>query len=76
MSKSAVALCVTKPVDSVDHRETGAKMRSLRIAAGVSLTQMADRLPMNLAQLSQMETGKRPWDEEKAARYVSALNAA
>lgn len=72
--KIAPPLCVMKPVDAVDHEATGAKMRQLRTNAGISLTEMAGRLPMNLAQLSQMETGKRPWNEAQAARYVAALN--
>lgn len=72
--KIPLALCVMKPADAIDHEATGAKMRQVRANAGITLTEMSARLAMNIAQLSQMETGKRPWDEEKAARYVAAIS--
>lgn len=74
MSKKISPLCVTKAAEVIDHEATGAKMRVMRMRALLSMTEMGSRLGMNLAQLSQMETGKRLWDEEKAARYVAALN--
>lgn len=74
MSKNISPLCVTKAAEVIDHEATGAKMRELRAQHRLSLTEVGQRLGMNLAQLSQMETGKRVWDEEKAARYVAALD--
>lgn len=66
-------LAVTKPVEVVDHVATGALMREKREAAGVSLREMGRRLGVSAAYLSDLELGKRAWNEDRAQNYAKAI---
>ena len=56
-----------------DYRELGAKLRTLREKAGLSLRKVADRLGVSVPYLSDLERGRRNWTEERRDAFLKAL---
>lgn len=56
------------------HREFGCLMRAQRIAAGLSLREMATILSEAHSALSDYENGNRRWSVEMARVYLSAIS--
>ena len=48
-------------------------MRSIRKKSGVSLREVARRMEFSAAYVSDLERGRQNWSEEKAARFLKAL---
>ena len=56
-----------------DWRAVGAKLRADREQAGLTQTEVAFRLGMSKAYVSDLERGARPWRTELVERYREAL---
>lgn len=61
-------LCV-KQVPVIDHKATGEYARKARKREGLSLREVARRMGMSAAFISDLERGNRNWTEELAAKY-------
>jgi predicted transcriptional regulator len=57
----------------ISHIETGKKMRQLRTDADISLREVARRLGISGAYLSDMEQGKRNWTNAKVEMFLGAV---
>jgi predicted transcriptional regulator len=56
-----------------DPRFHGAEARKRRLKTGIPLREMARRMSLSAAYLSDLELGRRGWREELQHRYVKAL---
>lgn len=73
MKKTICPKCLgTGKVD--DLFSIGADLRRLREGAGLSLREMAARLNMSPAYLSDLERGHRAWRPDLIKRYEDALS--
>lgn len=52
----------------------GAEARKTREAAGLSLREVARRMSLSVAYISDLELGRRNWGDEISKRYLSALH--
>lgn len=57
-----------------DHARIGAEMREARKRAGISGRQLAERLRLSPAYVSDLELGRRCWTPEKLRWYRDALS--
>lgn len=64
---------VTRLVRVTDHAATGQLMREARLKAGLSLRAMARRLGLSAPFISDLERGRRSWDEGRVERYAGVL---
>src|ERR1051325_2783403 len=55
--------------------KVGAAVRARRMAAGLSLSQLADRIDVALSTMSKIETGKLPTSFERLDSISRALGA-
>ncbi len=58
-----------------DERVIGKRMRQLRLSAGVTLREMAQRLKYSPSYLSDLELGRRRWLPRLLHRYHNILGA-
>lgn len=61
---------------TIDHAATGATARKERVAAGISLRNMADAMGLSAPYLSDLERGKRNWSAVMHARWDLAIRKA
>jgi DNA-binding XRE family transcriptional regulator len=61
-----------KTVDVIDHAATGESYRRLRKSFGVSLRALAKQLKVSAPFLSDLERGRRNWDQKWALAYNKA----
>jgi transcriptional regulator with XRE-family HTH domain len=59
----------------LDDKKMGAFMRSIRIKSGLSGRELARRMGVSAAYLSDLELGRRGWNEERRAKYRKATEA-
>lgn len=57
-----------------NHLETGQEMRIMREREGVSLLTLAKACRVSAAYLSDLERGRRNWNERLKVRYLQALD--
>ena len=57
----------------IDSAATGREMRERRVAAGVSLREVARRMKLSAPFLSDLELGRRNWTAPCLERYERAL---
>ncbi len=60
-------------VNKVNHVKIGLWLRDLRLVKRVSLRRAALGLKLSAPFLSDLELGKRNWDEEKIDKYLKYL---
>lgn len=58
-----------------DHSETGKLMRAKREDASLSLRDVAERIGISAAYLSDMELGRRAWASDMIAKFEKAISA-
>jgi transcriptional regulator with XRE-family HTH domain len=63
-----------KKVKVIDHQATGLGFRLHRKLREISLRQIAFRMGITAAYLSDLERGYRNWNQNLANRYNKALN--
>lgn len=51
----------------------GAKMRAFRLAAGLSLRDVAGKMGFSPPYVSDLELGRRPWGPKATVKYREAL---
>lgn len=74
MLEELKAACTSaKTITVVDNRELGAALRERRKAAGIGLNEMAGRLGISSAFLSDCERGNRNLSEEYQLAYVREI---
>lgn len=54
----------------LDQREVGKELRALRIAAKISLRNMAESLGLSAPYVSDLELGRRNWSRTKIKDYT------
>jgi DNA-binding XRE family transcriptional regulator len=54
---------ITHTVEAIDHAATGQLARQVRIKAGLSLRDMARLLDLSAPYVSDLERGRRNWNE-------------
>ena len=64
---------VTRLVRVPDNAATGQLMREARKRAGLSLREMARRLGQSAPFVSDLELGRRGWDEKRIAQWADVL---
>ena len=52
-----------------DDRDTGARLRTLRTSAGVTLREFAESINLSPAYISDLELGKRAWNARREGHY-------
>ena len=57
----------------IDSEATGAKARKVRIKKGVTLREAAKMMIISGPYLSDLEKGKRAWNEGIIARFIEAM---
>lgn len=57
----------------MDEKAIGAAMRKARKNAGLTGREVARRLRLSAAYVSDLELGRRGWDAARQARYLAAL---
>lgn len=56
-----------------DHKAIGLQARVSRLAAEITLTEIAYRLGFSKGYLSDLELGRRQWNSDLNDRYLKAL---
>lgn len=56
-----------------DPHAIGAAMKARRIAARLTLREVARRMGFTAPYISDLENGRRPWNDVALARYATAL---
>jgi len=64
---------VTRLVRVPDNAATGQLMREARKQAGLSVREMARRLGQSAPFVSDLELGRRGWDEERIEQWAKVL---
>ena len=64
---------VTRLVRVPDNAATGQLMREARKRAGLSLREMARRLGQSASFVSDLELGRRGWDEKRIEQWADVL---
>ena len=64
---------LTKQQTVIDHFATGERMRQMRIANGISLREISRRMKKSVAYLSDLERGRRSWNQLRLKSFVDAL---
>lgn len=67
-------IACTKTVKAIDHLATAEKARSIRRSAGISLREMARRMGFTAGYVSDLELGRRHWNETRVNEFNKALN--
>lgn len=57
----------------IQHAETGANARKLRLEKGISLRTFAIKMGISAPYLSDLELGKRNWSVRKSREYEKIL---
>ncbi len=68
-----VRLC-TKRVDQIDHLKTGKLCRDERVLRRFSMNLIASKMQLSSCYLSELETGKRKWNQELIDQFNDALD--
>ena len=56
-----------------DDRQVGRALRKLRVAASISLRDMARHLDLSPSYISDLELGRRTWREKLVTEYLKYL---
>lgn len=56
-----------------DPRHQGSRARALRREAALSLREIARRMDLSAGYISDLELGRRGWNDELMKRYIKAL---
>lgn len=72
MNKTKPCHCCTGTGKELDHAAVGASMRRLRTARGLSLQEISRRLDLSLSYVSDLERGRRNWNDELVERFKRA----
>lgn len=62
----------TMMVEVIDHEETGFQARQYRESKGVSLRRVAELMEFSAPYVSDLELGRRKWDQEKLEKFAWA----
>lgn len=62
-----------KTEEVIDHTKTGEAMRELRVKAGLSLRDIAERSGLSHSFISDLEKGRRNWTVAHAMAYEKAI---
>ena len=65
--------CKLMKVTMVDHIGTGQEFREWRERLEVSLRLVAERLQLQPGYVSDLERGRRNWDDQLAAQFTNIL---
>jgi len=65
----------SKTVREIQHLEAGRRIRALREKAGMSVRRLAKEMNFTAPYLSDLELGRRNWDESKYKRALEILAA-
>ncbi len=65
-----------KSLNIVDHSATGESARNQRKTRGKLLKDVAEAMGISLSYLSDLERGKRNWDQPLADKFTIAMNGA
>lgn len=68
-------LLITRRIDVIDHHSTGRMMREYREHHGISIREVARRMGLSAAYVSDLERGRRNWKLANAERYQQAVSA-
>lgn len=74
--KLAEGRCEYESIFVIDHYLTGDKYYCMRKEKSLSLREVARRMGISAAYLSDLERAKRNWNEKLAERYEIALGEA
>jgi transcriptional regulator with XRE-family HTH domain len=66
-------MLITKDITVVDQEATGAYMRHKRQQKHLSLREVARRLKVSAAYLSDLELGHRSWNQTKIDQFIMAI---
>lgn len=66
-------VCVECNGSGIDHSATGESMRQLREAEGLSLRALAKRMSLSPSYLSDLEHGRRHWNERLVTSYKHGI---
>lgn len=66
-------MAVTKNIVVIDSVSTGSLVREKRKAAGMTLKQLSELSGIHWTVLSDMENGRRDWNEEKFGLVKQAI---
>ena len=66
-------IMVMKKNIMIDSTATGKKARAARIKKGYTLREIAKLMIISSPYLSDLEKGKRAWNEEIIARFINAM---
>ena len=66
---------LTKKETVTDHATTGAAARRTRTSSKLSLRLVAKHMGISAPYLSDLERGRRNWNEELAGKFVEAVIA-
>jgi predicted transcriptional regulator len=64
---------IKTPTTIIDHQSTGRTVRAARKAAGLSLRAVGSRVGLSAPYLSDLEQGRRNWNDELYKRVIVAL---
>jgi transcriptional regulator with XRE-family HTH domain len=64
---------IFKQVSKIDSQKTGQLAREMREKKKISLRKVARRMGVSAAFLSDLELGRRSWNEENAGKFTRAL---
>jgi predicted transcriptional regulator len=64
---------ITKTVEVIDHAATGAACRKWRVAMGQTATAVAGKLHISPSMVSDLELGRKNWNDVKLEEYVDAV---
>ena len=64
---------IMKEIVVIDSVETGRLVREERLAAGMTLAQVAERTGIHISYLSDLETARRDWTLEKFESVKKAI---
>ncbi len=56
-----------------DHKAVGAELRHIRKMKGMSLRGAASRMSLTASYISDLELGRRNWNETLISRYEEAM---
>ena len=66
--------CATKMVEVIDNAATGEHARKERKRMGRSLREVARRLRVSAAFLSDLELGRRNWDDKRLVEFMMVVH--
>ena len=66
---------LTKTVEVPDHEATGRQMREARVAVGLSLREVSRRMKLSASFVSDLERGRRNWNDYMVASFEAAISS-